>query len=86
MESNTNYSINLDIKYGNLTLIDIPEIVESCNEKWFNQSLCRVNECVVRIGILEGEFHWHKHDDEDEFFFVIDGKFFIELENETIKL
>ncbi|MFW9991715.1 MAG: cupin domain-containing protein [Candidatus Odinarchaeota archaeon] len=80
------YNINLHEKYGYLTLIDLPEIIKFCQEKWFNQTLCRVNDCVVRVGIVEGEFHWHKHDEEDEFFFVIEGKLLLDLEDKTIEL
>ncbi len=80
------YNINLDIKYNHLELIDVPTIVKECTEKWFNQTLMQVNNSVVRIGIVEGEFHWHKHDDDDEFFFVLDGKLLIDLEDRTIEL
>lgn len=80
------YSINTDIRFGPLELIDIPMMVEECAEEWFNQTLCRVNDCVVRLGIIRGEFHWHKHDDEDEFFYVVNGQLFIDLEGETFQL
>ena len=59
---------------------------DSCQEKWFNQTLCRVNDCVVRLGVVEGEFHWHKHDNEDEFFYVVEGKLIIDLEQESLEL
>jgi mannose-6-phosphate isomerase-like protein (cupin superfamily) len=45
-----------------------------------------VNDSVVRIGIVEGEYHWHKHDNDDEFFFVLDGKLLIDLEGQTVEL
>jgi mannose-6-phosphate isomerase-like protein (cupin superfamily) len=45
-----------------------------------------VNDAVVRLGVLEGEYHWHKHDNEDEFFYVIDGRFLIDLEGRSIEL
>jgi mannose-6-phosphate isomerase-like protein (cupin superfamily) len=86
MEPQTNYSINLDVKFGHLEVIDVPEIVRTCKEKWFNQSLTKVNNSVVRIGIVQGEFHWHKHDSDDEFFFVLEGKLFIDLEDRIIEL
>jgi mannose-6-phosphate isomerase-like protein (cupin superfamily) len=87
MAKNAKYSIHLDEKYGFLRLIDIDEIEANVKEEWFNQTLCRVNDCVVRVGVFKkGEFHWHKHDKEDEFFFVLKGKFTIELEKETIRL
>lgn len=86
MKEQYNYSINLDTKIGFLKLIDIPSLVAACDEQWYNQSLCQVNDCVVRLGIMQGEFHWHKHDKEDEFFFVLQGKFLIDLEGETVTL
>lgn len=86
MELETNYNINLDIKYDHLELIDVPEIVKGCKERWFNQTLTQFNGSVVRIGIIEGEFHWHKHDSDDEFFFVLEGELFIDIEGRTIEL
>ncbi len=84
--SDQNYSINLDVKFGPLQLIDTPELISAVTDQWFNQSLCQVNDCVVRLGVMQGEFHWHKHDSEDEFFFVLDGEFIIDLEGQTVTL
>jgi len=81
-----NYNIHLDVKYPHLEVIDIAEVDAANKEKWFNQTLSQVNDSVVRIGIVEGEFHWHKHDNDDEFFFVLEGKLFIDLEDKTIEL
>ena len=86
MENQFAYSINLDTKFSHQELIDIPTIVRECRDKWFNQTLTQVNGSVVRIGIVQGEFHWHKHDDDDEFFFVLEGQLFIDLEGYTITL
>jgi len=86
MESKPNYSIHLDAKYHFLERIDIPGMIDACDEQWFNQTLCELNDSVVRLGIIHGEFHWHKHDEEDEFFLVLDGKLLIDLEKETIEL
>src|SRR5271157_2436777 len=80
------YSINLDVKFGPLQLIDVPGLVAACTEEWFNQTLCQVNQSVVRLGILHGEFHWHKHDEEDEFFFVLQGRLLIDLEGRVVTL
>lgn len=81
------YNINLDVKYAHQELIDIPEIVDACKEKWWNQTLTQVNDSVVRIGIIEGEFHWHKHDNDDEFFYVVEGTLYIDIEGDrTIEL
>jgi mannose-6-phosphate isomerase-like protein (cupin superfamily) len=86
MSEQHSYSINLDVKYGSLELFDVPALIAACTEPWFNQTLCQVNDCVVRLGVMQGEFHWHKHEEEDEFFFVLQGKFLIDLEGETITL
>ena len=86
METPVKYNINLDVKFPHLELIDIPSVVAANKEKWFNQTLSQVNDSVVRIGIVEGEFHWHKHDNDDEFFYVLEGQLLIDLEDRTIEL
>jgi mannose-6-phosphate isomerase-like protein (cupin superfamily) len=80
------YSIHTDVKFPPLHLIDVRKLQKETNDQWFNQTLCRVNDCVVRLGVLQGEFHWHKHDDEDEFFYVVEGRFLIDLEGRTVEL
>jgi mannose-6-phosphate isomerase-like protein (cupin superfamily) len=79
-------TIDLDTKYGYSELIDVQSIVTSCREEWFNQTLCQVNDCVVRLGIVRGEFHWHRHKQTDEFFFVLKGRLLLDLEGETVEL
>ncbi|HCT30290.1 MAG TPA: cupin domain-containing protein [Bacteroidales bacterium] len=74
--------IELDITFDHLQLVDVPQMVKDCKDKWFNQTLTKVNDSVVRIGIVEGEYHWHKHDNDDEFFFVLEGQLIIDLEND----
>ncbi len=68
-----------DDKYGKLTVVDIPGEVAT-RQPWFNQTLTTVNDAVVRLGIFQGEFPWHKHDDQDEFFLVLDGKLYMDAE------
>ena len=80
------YSIDLDVKFKPLEVIDITELIAKSTKKWQNLSLCNVNDSVVRLAIIEGEFHWHKHDKEDEFFFIIEGILLIDLEDKTIRL
>ncbi len=80
------YNIDTEVKNKPLEIIDIGKMQEECGEKWFNRTLCRVNDCVVRLGVIEGEFHWHKHDKEDEFFYVIEGTLLIDLEGRTVEL
>ena len=82
----TKYSINTEILCNPLEIIDIPQIIDESKKKWQNYPLVEVNDCVVRIGIIEGEFHWHIHEKEDEFFYVIEGVLYIDLEEETIEL
>ena len=80
------YDINLDIKFDHLQVIDIPTLVSDTNSKWYNQSLTTVNNSVIRLGVIEGEYHWHKHDRDDEFFLVLDGELLIDLERGTVVL
>lgn len=81
-----NYNQHMNVLYEHLELIDVPKIVAECKDKWFNQTLTKVNNSVVRLGIVEGEYHWHKHENEDEFFFVLSGKLLVDLEGRTIEL
>jgi mannose-6-phosphate isomerase-like protein (cupin superfamily) len=81
------YDTHLDIKYAPLELIDVPPLVAArTSGRWYNQTLCKVNDSVVRLGVIQGEYHWHKHDNDDEFFFVVDGTLLIDLEGRTIEL
>ncbi|MHA2289440.1 MAG: cupin domain-containing protein [Promethearchaeota archaeon] len=86
MTDNNKYSIDLEVKFKPLEIIDVPSLIEQCNKKWQNVSLCTVNDSVIRLAVIEGEFHWHKHDKEDEFFFVIDGRLLIDLDEKEIRL
>lgn len=81
MSSRYDYRIDTEVKFGFLKLIDVNLIREQVRDDWTNQTLCRVNDCVVRLGVVQGEFHWHRHDNEDEFFYVVDGRLFIDVEN-----
>ena len=86
MASKNEYNQQMNIKYEHLEIIDVPEIVTECPYKWFNQTLTKINDSVARLGIVEGEYHWHKHDNDDEFFFVLSGKLLIDLEDKTLEL
>jgi mannose-6-phosphate isomerase-like protein (cupin superfamily) len=86
MDKRKDYSISTDVKYGQLEVVDVPTVVAGCTEKWFNQTLTRVNDSVVRLGIVQGEFHWHKHENDDEFFFVLEGRLLVDLPGRTIEL
>jgi len=71
---------------GPLELVDVHALVNACRDQWYNQTLCRVNDAVVRLGVVQGEFHWHKHDNEDEFFYVVGGRLLIDVDDRTITL
>ena len=86
MIEKVNYNIDLNTKFRHLELIDVNAIIKATTEKWSNQTLTEVNNSVVRLGIIEGEFHWHKHDNDDEFFFVLEEQLLIDLEDRTIEL
>jgi mannose-6-phosphate isomerase-like protein (cupin superfamily) len=80
------YVIHTDVKFGPLELVDVGKIADECRQRWWNQTLCQVNDCVARLGVLQGEFHWHKHDREDELFFVLEGRLLLDLEDRTVEL
>jgi mannose-6-phosphate isomerase-like protein (cupin superfamily) len=76
------YETRLNILHQPLEIIDEKALSDACEYKWFNQTLCQVNGSVVRVAIIEGEYHWHKHDDDDEFFYVVEGQLLIDLRNQ----
>jgi mannose-6-phosphate isomerase-like protein (cupin superfamily) len=80
------YETRLNIFYKPLEVVEEKVLADACEFKWYNQTLCQVNGSVVRLGVVEGEYHWHKHDDDDEFFYVLEGKFLIDLEGHTVEL
>jgi Cupin domain len=80
------YKTFLNVLHKPLELMDVQKLAKACVDKWYNQTLCQVNDSVVRLGVLEGEYHWHEHNDIDEFFFVLDGHFLIDLEDKVVDL
>ena len=80
------YATHLDVLFPALSLVDVPALVRQCRDRWYNQTLCQVNGSVVRLGILQGEYHWHKHERDDEFFFVLEGRLQVDLEDRTVDL
>lgn len=80
------YATHLNVLLPTLTLVDVPDLVSKVQDQWYNQTLCQVNGSVVRLGVMQGEYHWHKHDEDDEFFFVLDGHFIVDLEDRSIDL
>ncbi|HUK25877.1 MAG TPA: cupin domain-containing protein [Terriglobales bacterium] len=80
------YQTRLNLQYGPLEIVDEKALTDACTHKWYNQTLCQVNQSVVRLGVIEGEYHWHKHDGDDEFFYVVEGRLLIDLEGRTVEL
>jgi len=74
------YDTRLNVHYGPLEVVDVQALVDANTHPWYNQTLCKVNDSVVRLGVIQGEYHWHKHEDEDEFFYVVEGRLLIDLE------
>jgi mannose-6-phosphate isomerase-like protein (cupin superfamily) len=80
------YETRLNVYYRPLEVVDEKALADDCAYKWYNQTLCQVNESVIRLGVVEGEYHWHKHDSDDEFFYVVEGELLIDLEDKTVAL
>lgn len=80
------YETRLSILHGPLELIDEKALADACEYQWYNQTLCRVNDSVVRLGVIQGDYHWHQHENDDEFFYVIDGCLLIDLQDRTVEL
>ena len=80
------YDTRLDLLHKPLELIDVKALADTCTHTWYNQTLCQVNGSVVRVGVIQGEYHWHKHDQDDEFFYVVNGTLLIDLEDRTVEL
>jgi mannose-6-phosphate isomerase-like protein (cupin superfamily) len=80
------YSTHLNVLMGPLETVDVGKLADECEETWWNQTLCQVNDSVVRLGVIQGEYHWHKHDNDDEFFYVVAGTLLIDLEGRTVTL
>ncbi|HZM00510.1 MAG TPA: cupin domain-containing protein [Planctomycetota bacterium] len=80
------YETHLDRLHGPLERIDVAAIAGAVTHPWWNQTLCRVNDSVVRLGVVQGEYHWHQHDALDEFFYVVSGRLLIDLPGRTVEL
>lgn len=74
------YDITTKPVFDGLTKISIEAVKKLSDHPWFNRTLCAVNGSLVRMGVFRGEFHWHSHDSEDEFFLVLEGELEIEIE------
>ncbi|MHA1990600.1 MAG: cupin domain-containing protein [Candidatus Hodarchaeales archaeon] len=66
--------------------INIKEKFSLFKEYWSPKIIANLNDSHVKIAKINGEFVWHTHDEEDELFLVVKGKFIIKLRNKEIKL
>jgi mannose-6-phosphate isomerase-like protein (cupin superfamily) len=80
------YVTRLNAQFAPLEIVEAGALATACKERWYNQTLCQVNDSVVRLGVVEGEYHWHKHEADDEFFYVVEGHLLIDLEDRVIDL
>jgi mannose-6-phosphate isomerase-like protein (cupin superfamily) len=80
------YETRLNIYYQPLEVVEEKKLADECEFKWYNQTLCQVNDSVVRLGVFDGEYHWHQHEEDDEFFYVIEGQLLIDLQGKTVTL
>jgi hypothetical protein len=80
------YATHLNVLFPHLQRFDVASLVDSVTDTWYNQTLCQVNGSVLRLGVLQGEYHWHKHDNDDELFFCLDGELLVDLQDRTVTL
>ncbi len=80
------YETHLNILCGPLETIDVQALADAVTHPWWNQTLTKVNDSVVRLAVIQGEYHWHKHDVEDEFFYVVEGRLIVDLEGRSVEL
>ena len=66
--------------------IDILEKFDLFNDYWNPRIIGESNGQLIKIAKVKGEFVWHDHKDQDELFYVVKGRLFIDLESETIDL
>ena len=72
------YQTILEAKYKPLERIE-EKFTADTAQPWYNETLCNVNDSVVRLGVVQGDYHWHKHQKEDEFFYVVEGLLYIDV-------
>jgi mannose-6-phosphate isomerase-like protein (cupin superfamily) len=79
------YDISKEVLFAPQQKIDVTAVA-AAQSPWWNRTLTEVNDAVVRLGVLDGDFHWHQHETEDEFFYVVEGVLVIETEDGAVRL
>jgi mannose-6-phosphate isomerase-like protein (cupin superfamily) len=74
------YETPLNILHAPPERIDEKALADACEYRWYNQTLSKVNDSVIRLSGIEGEYHWGKHDADDELFYIVEGQLLIDLE------
>jgi mannose-6-phosphate isomerase-like protein (cupin superfamily) len=65
-----------------ITKIRLEDRAEEIDETWSPIDVARVNDQVVRMAKIQGQYHWHKHTNEDELFYVLSGSITIQLRDQ----
>ena len=66
-----------------ISIINLEDKIKQIDEPWSPIEVARVNDQVVRIALVKGGFHWHKHTNEDELFYVHKGRIVIQLKGQS---
>lgn len=66
--------------------VNVADKLSLFSDHWNPRIVGQLNGQHIKVAKIKGEFVWHKHDDEDEMFFVIEGKFSMEFRDKTIQL
>lgn len=69
-----------------LVKFNVYDLTNGLEDDWKNFVVSEVNDHVVRLSLLQRDFHWHSHSKSDEVFYVIQGKLFVDLEDRTEEL
>jgi mannose-6-phosphate isomerase-like protein (cupin superfamily) len=80
------YVTVMPARYASLERVEVGAIADACEHRWYNETMCQVNDSLVRMAVVQGEYHWHKHQDDDEFFYVVEGHLSIDLEDRVVEL
>lgn len=73
----------MTLKTGHLEKLNIDSLTKHIQDDWKNFVVSEINNHVVRLSVIQRDFHWHFHQNSDEYFYVIEGKLFVDLEDRT---
>lgn len=67
-------------------VVDLAEKLSSFSERWSPKVVARLNDYEVKVVKLEGEFVWHRHEETDELFFVVDGELTVQMRDGDVRI